>query len=171
MGCSYFPFLKNDIILSHADRYHHCHTWPDLEDVLVKVLKRHNLSKVRSIQRVPDRNFTDKIVNSLSKILFNFGINKIAEPHKASRTHALQQYERYFTKLKESDIKSTDYLCSYSTLCDCFVSGYNKANFGLLELMCRPEHPFYKEEEQELLCDYVHFKQLSIVDLISYKEI
>lgn len=138
------------VSVSHFDGHHHVHTIPELETVLIALLKKHNIKAVRRNYRLP-QSFINCFNEAVSFIL-----------HKKAY--------RLLWRKKLKNIKTTDYFDSYKD----FVTKINK-EFVLpkectIELMCHPGHEKYVEED-ELMNEGCLGQRLPSILLISYKEL
>lgn len=164
-----FAHLVNDgFDLSHVDGHHHCHTWPGMEDVLVRVMKKYSMKKVRNRSQRPNASFRECAINDLKHIaepLGNlFGISLITN-HTAPITYN----RRYKKTLIANRLLTTDYFESYQAMIP--ILKKKQVSDCTVELMCHLGLKNYAQEMVAILNDEIGIKDNKNFKLISYKDL
>ncbi|MDD4689563.1 MAG: ChbG/HpnK family deacetylase [Eubacteriales bacterium] len=171
--------LHEGFDLSHVDGHHHCHTWYGLQDVLVGLMAKYNLTKARNCYRYPIVDATHKLICLFSCFLVNSGIFKESAicannqyfSHISGACRNYQHFMLYNNALESFNIGTTDYFGAYEDFYKLIRRGFKPNGNYAIELMCHPGLPAYKEEVMMVLQDAIGVKQSDNFQLISYKEL
>ena len=166
---------QEGFVLSHADGHHHCHSWPGLENILVRVLKKHKIEKVRNCYLYPYASIWDILLTKSCEVLYFFKVRKIRShlPIVSSISNRLH-YIHFNHIIKCNNIKTTDYFGAYDTFGE--LKNKNKLRETLnenvvYEMMCHPGIPAYDEEKEQILQDCFGIKDGCKYRLITYIEL
>lgn len=154
--------------LSHADGHHHCHSWPGLESIFVKVLAKHGIKRSRNCYLYPYAGIANRIVNRISLLLYSFGIHKIVSSFPILSTIGSRLHFIHFNKiLRDNGIAMPAYFGSYENFCFLKKSGKlqsPKDKQQTYEMMCHPGIPEYEKELQMIKDD-----EFGILKSINYE--
>lgn len=162
--------------LSHIDGHHHCNSWHGLENALLSVALKYNITKVRSDFWPPiEVNYKYDILSYLAKKLPNIKRNSQNNffKQKIYKYQNLPNTENPFFKyFLPYNIRTTDAFMSYNSFYN-FISLYNRRIFRhcSVELMCHPGHPNYVTETNMVMNDALNIRNDSRFNLVSYKDL
>jgi Uncharacterized protein conserved in bacteria len=151
------------ISISHFDSHHHCHTLPNLQNIIVRLLDTFAIEKVRLkclktfdmyLHRVRQTNVQSNIKDA--------GIVKKRNIIKSIRSYHNDLSWNHYMK---NHYVTTDFFCSFLFFYQNLDYMQNHFDNKTIELMCHPGHPDY--EQESCLLEKFDFKREGC-DLISY---
>ena len=164
-----FAHLVNDgFDLSHVDGHHHCHTWPGLENILVRVMKKYNMTKVRNRYHRPLIGFKEHIVSGIKHVVEPIG-NNLGFKRLIDHTSDITYFRNFYSTMKRGNLLTTDYFESYQAMIPFFKRIIN-GDYAI-ELMCHPGLKNYAQEMDAIMNDAIDIKNNKNIHLISYKEL
>lgn len=164
----FLHLIREGFELSHVDGHHHCHTWPGLEEVLVRLMKKYRIKKVRNRYNRPLTGFKEHIIYGIKLFTIPFGnalrINSIIE-----HTSFITFFRNYSRIINENDLLTTTYFESYLAM----IPILKKKQVGnyTIELMCHPGLKNYIKEMESIYQDAIGIKNNKNICLISYNEL
>ncbi|MBO4264073.1 MAG: ChbG/HpnK family deacetylase [Bacteroidales bacterium] len=114
---------------SHVDGHHHCHTFPGLENVLLRVMRTHGLTKVRNTYNWPNPTFRHFI-----------------------KRHLVHARENAFSLFcRQNGLQTTRYFGGFDEI-ETRLRGAHTCWLGnaVIECMCHPGHPDYAAETEHV---------------------
>ena len=164
-----FAHLVNDgFVLSHVDGHHHCHTWPGLDEILVRVMKKYNMKKVRNRYHRPLIGFKEHIVSGIKHVVEPIG-NNLGFKRLIDHTSDITYYRLYNRAIAKNNLVTTTYFQSYQAIIP--IINNNCFDNCSIELMCHPGLFDYADEMDAILHDAIDIKNNNSIHLISYKEL
>ena len=166
--------LQYGIPLSHADGHHHCHSWYGLTEVFTELMSYYNLTRSRQRYIYPEKaSVKIKIKAVIARLcdVLNFKIYE--QNNSVSRHFAYDAYTLLFNKkLRISDIKTTDYFCSYNDMHRIMSASNLCLNDGdTIELMCHPGSERFAHEYADIILDQNNIRNNNNYQQISFSEI
>lgn len=161
--------------LSHADGHHHCHSWPGLESIYLRVLLKHGINRSRNCYLYPYAGMLNCIVNAFSTILYSCGIYKLVSEYPVLSTIGARLHYIHFNKiLRCKGIVMPNYFGSYESFC--FLQQTNRLQSPrnkqqIYEMMCHPGIPDFDKELQMIKTDAFGFLKSTYYKLTTYNKI
>lgn len=159
------------IVPTHCDSHQHTHAIFALQDVLDRVLKKHNISKVRR-KAIPSIRLMLREKNR-PKIQFNR--NNAGYPKKRNvmyrRLHlftVIRDCKRWNLYMEKKYRMTNSFFAFRNFYFDREILRLGGTS-AVIELMCHPGHPAYQKETDSLICDFSWLPEN--YKLISYKEL
>lgn len=154
--------------LSHVDGHHHCHTWPGFEQVLVTLVKKHNMTKVRNRYCRPILGLRENAIYTAKRIVEPLA-NLFEVKKLILHTSDITYLRNYSKAIRQNHILTTTYFDAYENMIPLLKSG--RIDNCTIELMCHPGLKNYSLEFDAILNDEIGIKNNKNIQLISYKDL
>lgn len=159
---------KEGFALSHVDGHHHCHTWPGFEQVLVTLVKKHNMTKVRNRYCRPILGLRENAIYTAKRIVEPLA-NLFEVKKLILHTSDITYLRNYSKAIRQNHILTTTYFDAYENMIPLLKSG--RVDNCIIELMCHPGLKNYASEFEAILNDEIGIKNNKNIQLISYKDL
>ena len=157
------------IHISHLDSHHHFHVRKELSGILIELSKQFNIIKIRRpILYTPyylSALRTNNSTNPASLINHNSPKNRNMIDKVIYYSQDYYRKMRWISSMKTT-FKMTEGFYSYKPFT---IYAKKRGNMKILEIMCHPGHPKYKEESD--LIERNVLKEIFDYELISYAEL
>lgn len=148
--------------ISHFDSHHHIHTFPELKEILCRLLNDHQIMKIR-LSYVKPFALYGRSENSIRQH------REVDNNGKKSVFHSfIRRMERIlWNRSMKKSYSTTDFFCPCLVFLQNKLWFENKYKFGTLELMCHPGHPDYNneivamEKIDKYGCEIINYHQLN----------
>lgn len=164
--------LKAGVLVSHIDSHQHTHGIFALQDVLIKLLKSYNITKVRKRAYMPiyimmlsrDKHDEEPLDKSraVQRKKSSFVIRRIRH------IQMIVKHYIWIRKMKKNAQLTSEFF-AYSTFTYCFNTYFKYKHIATVELMCHPGHFNYANEAKSVYIDKL--SELTYYELISYNEL
>lgn len=166
---------QEGFVLSHADGHHHCHSWPGLENILVRVLKKHKIEKVRNCYMYPYTNVWNTVLTKFCKFLYSCRVHKLKSKLPIIHSIGSRLHYIHFNHIMQcNDIVTPTYFGGYEKFCVLQKKRELQEVYKgdiTCEMMCHPGISTYDKEKDMILRDCFGIKNCGEYCLITYKEL
>lgn len=113
LECQIKKLLEANILISHIDSHHHIHTAFSIYPIVVKLAKRYNINKVRTLRNLPTKNSLDSILRGLWKAYATY--NEMRINYELFKSNYFSSVEEFYLSDKKKHIKNKN--CTVELMC------------------------------------------------------